>query len=194
MQYIKKYPVVFCLVFLCLVLAIITSINKGMYDLFAYHSEPQYVWHYFSGAFMHGSKGAPLWFLWVHLGLNCLMLIPFGTVLERINGSKQIFLIFITALVLSSLMFQVLLFGKAEMACGISAIGYAFVIGGIIGIKKEWSSYSLAKKIGYIFLILLAFVMLLPMITGWISTGLHITGIISYFVACLIMKFTTSEW
>ena len=35
------------------------------------------------GPLMHGSKGAPIWFLWVHLLLNGLMILPFGGLLER---------------------------------------------------------------------------------------------------------------
>ena len=38
-----------------------------MYDLLAFHSKPVYGWQYVSGTLMHGSKGAPIWFLWVHL-------------------------------------------------------------------------------------------------------------------------------
>lgn len=52
--------------------------------------------------FMHGSKGAPLWFLWVHLFMNYLMIIPFGSVLEAKTGSKNTFFVFIAAMLLQS--------------------------------------------------------------------------------------------
>lgn len=46
---------------------------------------------------MHGSKGAPVWFLWVHLILNGLMVLPFGGLLERKRGSRQVLIAFVTA-------------------------------------------------------------------------------------------------
>ena len=88
MKYLlKKYPVVITLASVCLLFAVATSFYGGMYDLFAFHSKPIYIWQYISGTFMHGSKGAPLWFLWVHLFMNYLMIIPFGCILEAKAGS-----------------------------------------------------------------------------------------------------------
>ena len=81
MNQIKKYPVVLILTIICIVFALATQVNDGMYDLFSFHSMPTYFWQYFSGTFMHGSKGATSWFLWVHLFLNLLMIIPFGILL-----------------------------------------------------------------------------------------------------------------
>ena len=64
-----------------------------MYDLLAFHSKPVYGWQYVSGSLMHGSKGAPIWFLWVHLLLNGLMILPFGGLLERKRGSRQVLIV-----------------------------------------------------------------------------------------------------
>ena len=111
---LKKYPVVITLTLVCLLLAIVTSFYEEAYDLFAFHSKPIYFWQYFSGTFMHGSKGAPLWFLWVHLFMNYLMIIPFGCVLEANTGSKNTFIVFVAAMLLSSITFQVLLYGQHE--------------------------------------------------------------------------------
>lgn len=61
-RFLKKYPVVLSLTLICLLFAAVTCFYNGMYDLFAFHSSPVYIWQYFSGTFMHGSKGAPLWF------------------------------------------------------------------------------------------------------------------------------------
>ena len=185
---LKKYPVVITLTLVCLLFAIATSFYEGMYDLFAFHSKPIYIWQYISGTFMHGSKGAPLWFLWVHLFMNYLMIIPFGGVLEAKAGSKNTFFVFIAAMLLSSITFQVLLYGQDELACGISAVGYAFVIGGIVNMRNSWKTYSVRIRILYFILCALAMIMLLPMITGWISTCLHLSGIISYFVVYFIIR------
>ena len=180
---LKTYPVVSTLTFICLLLGILTSIyGNAMYDLLAFHSKPVYYWQYMSGTLMHGSKGAPLWFLWVHLFLNGLMILPFGGLLERKRGSKHVLLVFVTATVISSIAFHSLTQGQKIQATGISAVGYAFITGGVILLPNIWKEFSCTVKLYYLFLILLASLMLLPMITGWISTWLHLSGIASYLL------------
>ena len=44
---LKSYPVVTALTLVCLLLAVATSFYQGMYDLFAFHSKPVYLWQYF---------------------------------------------------------------------------------------------------------------------------------------------------
>lgn len=180
---LKTYPVVSTLTFICLFLGILTSIyGNPMYDLLAFHSKPVYYWQYMSGTLMHGSKGAPLWFLWLHLFLNGLMILPFGGLLERKRGSKHVLLVFVTATVISSIAFHFLTQGQKIQATGISAVGYAFITGGVILLPNIWKEFSCTVKLYYLFLILLASLMLLPMITGWISTWLHLSGIASYLL------------
>ena len=180
---LKTYPVVSTLTFICLLLGILTSIyGNAIYDLLAFHSKPVYYWQYMSGTLMHGSKGAPLWFLWVHLFLNGLMILPFGGLLERKRGSKHVLLVFVTATVISSIAFHFLTQEQKIQATGISAVGYAFITGGVILLPNIWKEFSCTVKLYYLFLILLASLMLLPMITGWISTCLHLSGIASYLL------------
>lgn len=180
---LRTHPVVSTLTFICLLLGILTSIyGNAMYDLLAFHSKPVYYWQYMSGTLMHGSKGAPLWFLWVHLFLNGLMILPFGGLLERKRGSKHVLLVFVTATVISSIAFHFLTQGQKIQATGISAVGYAFITGGVILLPNIWKEFSCTVKLYYLFLILLASLMLLPMITGWISTWLHLSGIASYLL------------
>ena len=186
---LKTYPVVSTLTFICLLLGILTSIyGNAMYDLLAFHSKPVYYWQYMSGTLMHGSKGAPLWFLWVHLFLNGLMILPFGGLLERKRGSKHVLLVFVTATVISSIAFHFLTQGQKIQATGISAVGYAFITGGVILLLNIWKEFSCTVKLCYLFLILLSILMLLPMITGWISTFLHLSGIASYLLVFIGSK------
>jgi len=186
---LKTYPVVSTLTFICLLLGILTSIyGNAMYDLLAFHSKPVYYWQYMSGTLMHGSKGAPLWFLWVHLFLNGLMILPFGGLLERKRGSKHVLLVFVTATVISSIAFHFLTQGQKIQATGISAVGYAFITGGVILLPNIWKEFSCTVKLYYLFLILLASLMLLPIITGWISTWLHLSGIASYLLVFIGSK------
>ena len=180
---LKTYPVVSTLSLTCLLLGLLTSFyGDVMYDLLAFHSKPDYAWQYVSGTLMHGSKGAPVWFLWVHLILNGLMILPFGGLLERKRGSRQVLLVFVTATVLSSIVFHLLTQGQDIQATGISAVGYAFVTGGVLILPNMWKEYSLSVKLFYLFLVFLSGLMLLPAITGWISTWLHLSGIASYLL------------
>lgn len=180
---LKTYPVVSTLTFICLLLGILTSIyGNAMYDLLGFHSKPVYYWQYMSGTLMHGSKGAPAWFLWIHLILNGLMVLPFGGLLERKRGSRQVLIVFVTATALSSTVFHLLTQGQDIQATGISAVGYAFVTGGILLLPNMWKEYSLSVKLFYLFLVFLSALMLLPAITGWISMLLHLSGIASYLL------------
>ena len=180
---LKTYPVVSTLSLTCLLLGLLTSFyGDAMYDLLAFHSKPAYAWQYVSGTLMHGSKGAPVWFLWVHLILNGLMVLPFGGLLERKRGPRQVLIVFVTATTLSSIVFHLLTQGQDIQATGISAVGYAFVMGGILILPNMWKEYSLFVKLFYLFLVFLSGLMLLPAITGWISTWLHLSGIASYLL------------
>ena len=180
---LTTYPIISTLALICLLLGLLTSFNgDAMYDLLAFHSKPVYGWQYVSGTLMHGSKGAPIWFLWVHLLLNGLMILPFGGLLERKRGSRQVLIVFVTAIVLSSIVFHLLTQGQKIQATGISAVGYAFITGGVILLPNIWKEFSCTVKLYYLFLILLASLMLLPAITGWISTWLHLSGIASYLL------------
>ena len=180
---LKTYPVVSTLSLTCLLLGLLTSFyGDAMYDLLAFHSKPAYAWQYVSGTLMHGSKGAPVWFLWVHLILNGLMVLPFGGLLERKRGSRQVLIVFVTATALSSIVFHLLTQAQDIQATGISAVGYAFVTGGVLLLPNMWKEFSLPVKLFYLFLVFLSGFMLLPAITGWISTWLHLSGIASYLL------------
>ena len=186
---LKTYPFVSTLSLTCFFLGLLTSFyGDAMYDLLAFHSKPVYGWQYVSGTLMHGSKGAPIWFLWVHLLLNGLMILPFGGLLERKRGSRQVLIVFVTATVFSSIVFHLLTQGQDIQATGISAVGYAFVTGGVILLPKMWKEFSRTVKWLYLFLIFLSGLMLLPAITGWISTLLHLSGIASYLLVFIGSK------
>ena len=52
-----------------------------------------------------------------------------------------------------------------------------------------WKSFSVITKIFYILLLLLSIIMLLPNITGWLSTFLHISGIVSYLIVSVVSNY-----
>lgn len=119
---------------------------------------------------------------------NGLMILPFGGLLERKRGSKHVLLVFVTATVISSIVFHLLTLGQDIQATGISAVGYAFVTGGILLLPNVWKELSRTVKWLYLFLIFLSSLMLLPLITGWISTFLHLSGIASYLLVYIGSK------
>lgn len=71
------------------------------------------------------------------------MLIPFGGILESKTGSKNIFIVFVAAMVASSMVFHLLAYNQDIQACGIFAIGYAFVTGGMMNLSDVWKKFSL---------------------------------------------------
>ena len=96
----KKYPVIIILFIICLIFAILTSINYSMFDLFAYSDNPKYIWQLFSGAFMHGSKLAPIGLIWFHFIMNFILIFTFGGIIESKKGSKHILIVFIISLIM----------------------------------------------------------------------------------------------
>lgn len=186
---IKKYPVICSLLLICLIFALLTTINNSMYDLFAFHSKPKYFWQYFSGTFMHGIKGESNILLWIHFLLNFLFLIiPFGILLEDRIGSKKILFLVLFTIIISSITFHLLMYGKDELATGISIIGYSFFTGGLFIIIKSWNKYSKKKKALYILLILMALIILMPTTLGWTTSIMHFSGVISYLLFYLLLK------
>ena len=75
------------------------------------------------------------------------MLIPFGGLLEWKRGSKYIFFVFITSMVISSIVFHVLTQDRDIQASGISAVGYAFVTGGVLNMFDIWKNLSVLNNV-----------------------------------------------
>ncbi|BCJ10310.1 hypothetical protein SMNM65_07420 [Streptococcus mitis] len=95
-------------------------------------------------------------------------------------------------MVISSIVFHILTQNQEIQASGISAIGYAFVTGGVMNMFSIWKNFNLGLKLFYILLIVLSLTMLLPSITGWISTFLHMSGIASYIMVSSINNYRLS--
>ena len=55
-------------------------------------------------------------------------------------------------------------------------------------ISEHVVEYSIKTKGLYIILISLSLIMLLPIITGWMSTLMHLSGIISYFIVYFTIR------
>ncbi len=183
-----KNPVIISLFVICLIFAILTTINYSMFDLFAYDSSPTYIWQFFSGAFMHGSKLASRALIWIHFVINFILMFIIGGTIERKKGSKYALKLFIVSLIISSIASYIALYGRNMQACGISGVAYAYITAGIIYYFKNWNKVSLLKKVAIIFLLILSFITLLPFVLGWASTIVHASGIISYLLVSFVEK------
>ena len=110
----------------------------------------------------------------------------------EVKKHQYVFLVFITSMVISSIVFHLLTQNQNIQASGISAIGYAFVTGGVMSMFSICKNFNLGLKLFYILLIVLSLTMLLPSITGWISTFLHMSGIASYIMVSSINNYRLS--
>ena len=110
------------------------------------------------------------------------MILPFGGLLERKRAPRHVLVTFVTATVISSIAFHLLTLGQKIQATGISAVGYAFTTEVVMLLPNIWKEFSCIIKLSYLFLIILSSLMLLPMITGWISTFLRLSGTASYLL------------
>ena len=180
---LKTYPVVSTLSLTCLLLGLLTSFyGDATYDLLAFHSKPAYAWQYVSGTLMHGSKGAPVWFLWVHLILNGLMVPSFGGLLERKRGSRQVLIVFVTATALSSIVFHLLtqaqdIPGNRDLCCRLCLCNR----GSLAPAKYVERVFTLRKTV----LSILSFSIWLHALTGHHRLDLdllHLSGIASYLL------------
>ena len=186
---LTTYPVISTLALICLSLGLLTSFyGDAMYDLLAFHSKPAYAWQYVSGTLMHGSKGAPIWFLWVHLLLNGLMILPFGGLLERKMRLRTSLNRFCDGD--SPLFHRFSLFnpgaghsGNRDLCCRIRLCD-----------RRDYAPAKCVERVlTHRKMVLSIFnflsgLMLLPVITGWISTLLHLSGIVSYLLVFIGSK------
>lgn len=106
----------------CFLVSIPTHLNPMLYEVFGGNQWKNYFWQYLSYNFEHGSPwgGVPLL---VHLLGNCLVIIVFGVLIERVLGRKHFFILSTLALLLHILT----RWGLASTGNGASGItwGYA---------------------------------------------------------------------
>ncbi len=195
----KKYtPISFVLSVTCVFVSCLTVWNHNIWELLAYWSNPQYPWQYLSGAFVHGClifSESPVWFVWIHLFLNLLMILPLGILLEKILGSAKLMELFVFSWLICSVVYQILLWDQHIPASGISAIGYSFWPGTVYVLLKIFKEnrnafFHLPSNYFYITILSLMVIMLIPAITGMVSFELHISGVIVGLIFALRNKKT----
>ncbi len=177
----KGFPFVTCfLAFMCLLVSVPTYFKPDLYNVLALWMPPTHIWQYITGIFEHGIE--PQWFLWVHLIMNLMGLLPFGVLVERMLGSKKTLMIFITEWLVTIALFQLLRHGQQTSMAGISSIVYAYATIAFVCFvklikhegKRVWKQ-GLTYYFAFEFLGLIT--MLNPITTGWVSLWLHLSGI-----------------
>lgn len=177
----KKFPIVICaMTVLCLFISIPTYFYPELYSIFALWTQPKHLWQYITFIFEHGVE--PRWFLWLHLGMNLMGLLPFGILVEKMFGSKKTIAVFGVEWIVTIALFQILRNGQYTSMAGISSIGYAYATIAFAYFIKIWRIER--KKMWfqpltyfYIFEIFGMITMLNPLMTGWVSLWIHLSGI-----------------
>lgn len=191
-----KYKfVLFIIIISCIVVAVPSYFDMNIFELFASKSNPNYFWQYFSGTFTHMRSLTNNSFLFIHLGLNFLMIIPLGLIIEKNAGNKVMVELLMGSWLICSILFQLLTKGQNQTSAGASAIGYAFGPCGFYYIFKviKDNSKNIFKQglfYFYLFIFITMLFYLCPLITGWGSFYLHISGVI---VGMLILFLNKKE-
>jgi len=112
------------LILTCSIVSLATFLNRDLYRIFSFTTKPLYWWQYFTGVFEH-SIYLP-WFFWAHYLGNMSVILLFGVFVERVLGSKRMFLITLTSGVISCISFQLLNRGEYCTGSGVSGIAWAY--------------------------------------------------------------------
>lgn len=169
----------------CLFVSGLSLVLPRLWPLYAYTAPPRHFWQLLTGAFQHGSQMAgpslaPS--LLQHLSLNLLMILPLGTLVECRVGPQKTGFLFLSSWLLSSALYQLVMWGFPHPAAGASAIGYAFAAPALYllyQLCRQSPSRFFRQPLGWAFLLLFVamVVFLLPAITGWQSFVLHLCGV-----------------
>lgn len=182
----------------CLWVSGLTFFQNDLFYVFGYRTPPTYFWQAMSGAFEHGSVlgGSTLTqTLPMHLGLNLLMILPLGCLVEKAIGSQNAGFILVSTWSFSSFLVQMLLWGMQVPISGVSAIGYSF---GPIALYMLWRIFRMDKKAfirqpiawGLLAILLAMLFILNPLITGWQSFMLHLFGVVMGIIYLILFRRT----
>lgn len=196
---IKGFPIVtVVLAIISFVLSCVVWMIPELYNYLCIETNPQYVWQYFSGCFIHNIE--PKWVMWVHMGMNFMGLLPLGIITEKLIGSKNTFFLFMGELIITAVCLQVVSQNKPGQASGISTITYAFATVAFycvyIVIKRKDCSYFKQTFFYYCAFELVGMLQMLlmmnPMNAIMSFTG-HVSGIIVGIIAIIVLSKTITQ-
>ena len=204
--YLRKgnYAVSVIIAALCVIVTLISMLFSDTYQAFAYAYPVQYPWQICSGIFLHGSPELPMAGSIFHLIFNLLLVIPFGTIIEKILGSKRFAVMSITLWVVNAITFYIiamLITPKGETAYGAGISGIAFSYG-IIGLYSllvlgNKNFKLMFKQVSFYLLINIVVAMIImvnPYVAGIHSMIIHIVAIVFGIVYAIVYRKTISDF
>lgn len=189
---IKGFPVVtVTLTVISFVLSCIVWLEPALFDYLCIETRPQFFWQYFSGCFIHNIE--PKWVMWVHMIMNFMGLVPLGIIVEKVLGSKKIFLLFLTELVVTAASLQIASFNNPTKISGISTITYAFATVAfycIFLVLKKKETHYLKQPLFYYFAFqfwgMLQMLLMMNPVNALTSFVGHISGIVVGIVVVIL--------
>ncbi len=133
-------PVVYCYLFLCLLITLPGVFSEEYYELFNVELPHHFWWQSLILPFQHGVKGMPLAILG-HLVLNIILLLTCGRITESILGRKRFLFLSIVAWV----GFTATAFISDKWVSGASGVIWAYSPFLLIPIKRSKKDFNYSK-------------------------------------------------
>jgi membrane associated rhomboid family serine protease len=188
---IKRIPyVILTITAICVVASIAVFIVPAWFDILCIKTSPEHIWQYASGIFIHGVN--PRWFMWMHLGMNLLALLPFGILVEKMIGSKRTLFLFFAEWIVSVVLFQILTAANPHTTVGISTVAYAFATVALYYaylVRKRNRKAFFKQPLSIFYLVEgLGMLSLLNPMAGMASLLMHFSGVIIGIIYIIIDK------
>ncbi|GAA0179579.1 hypothetical protein SH2C18_24210 [Clostridium sediminicola] len=179
------------LVLTCFTVWIATSVDNNLYYVFVTASKPKYFWQYFSGTFQHTLY--PRWFFYVHFLSNMSVILLFGTIIERIIGSKKYLLLSFVSGSLVLITYYIIFGDKLNSTLvGISGVVWSYgpvVFYILIQIYKQNKQQVIHDKLFYLMIVELFFIWIFITALSSIYTVIwHLVATIVGIVFTIILK------
>lgn len=155
----------------CLVVLIATKLNNELFYVFGSNNKPKYFWQYFSGIFEHSlvspMTGRPSeYFIFVHFGINLMIIILFGLIIENILGGGKLLLLNLLGTIITYLNFIINSEGKFGMIVGASGLVYSYIPIGIYIIYKRCKEEEINFfKQGFSYIYIICLIITIPIVT-----------------------------
>lgn len=199
---IRRFPwITLAVIVCCIIVTSIAAILPESYNSLALSNQPQYVWQYVSGVFLHGTGGDTAMAL-MHLTANIMMFAPYGIMIEKLIGHKKYGVLFLASWLGVSAVFQIIAGivanGETAYGAGLSGSSYAVIAMGVyilFRLSQKSGSCFFRQPLAYVFISGLVgeLFMLLPFVAGAASTVLHLAGIAIGVVMTMIFNKSIME-
>lgn len=193
-----KIPLITLIViFCCVLITWVSGVSPSAYEKLAWSNHPEYLWQYISGVFLHGDNSGPAMAI-AHLLANLLLFVPYAIMVEKLIGSRNFGVIFLSTWLGISAIFQIIAFmtvPAGEIAYGAGLSGSAFAVT-VLGAFVLFRIFMIDKKLffrqplAYIFIggLFSQIILLSPDIAGVSSMIIHLSGLMIGSILTMIYK------